>query len=142
MADIDNGALPPKNQVSRRHLLGATPAILAGLAVPAVAESETPIIAKFREWERFWNYLNTDEAVASLTDEEFDDACQRRRDMECEIVAMPARDARDFLAKVLAETANGDHELPPFDRAPEFWAEARSFLPGNNTGWRHDLEGV
>ncbi|WP_334194708.1 hypothetical protein [Pararhodobacter sp.] len=91
--------------MGRRDFLMAAPAV----CIPAVVQgaplssgdSETPIAALFREWQR----LTVAAEDRSLTDDECDAMCDLRSEVERQMNAIPARDAMDVLMKVAAFTA-------------------------------------
>ncbi|QRZ13743.1 hypothetical protein JWJ88_03505 [Paracoccus methylovorus] len=114
--------------MNRRALLKAMPAALVAGAAPAVAvaDEETPIAAMYREIIR----LREVACDRSLPEAEGDAACDQMMDLANDIVDLPARDADDFLRKVLGYTVNGDHEIGDGPKAAEIWAEARALIGG------------
>lgn len=117
-------------QTSRRNLLKALPAVavipVVG-AVPALAQTETPVMRLFREHEAWNAYINGPD-TRSMPDYEFNAVLTRYQDVEDRMMAEPARNAQDVLAKVLAWTDSGGFELPSPESKPEFWAEIRTML--------------
>ncbi|MDQ7776259.1 MAG: hypothetical protein Q4615_10395 [Paracoccus aminovorans] len=118
--------------MNRRALLKLAPAVLAAGAVPAAAlcvvdPAETPVMRAYREWEALYAFLNRDDR-GGLSADDWNSECDRRIEIEDQMMEMPAQNARDIIAKVLAYTANGDSELPYPDHA--FWAEARALVGG------------
>lgn len=47
-----------------------------------------------------------------------------------ELIAMPATNEQDFIAKVFAYTAEGWNGLPSNAEMPDLWAEAKRFVGG------------
>lgn len=127
---------PAPAQINRRDLLSASIAAPVGIAVahlPVAAEAgalrdrfaalspedqgtvlqfmdrlgaETPVRRAYGEWLEYRNWLNNE--TADLPDETFDELCNRRREMEVAMFALPSRDASDVLLKLLALNDNGN----------------------------------
>lgn len=115
--------------MKRRNFLLAAPVA----CIPAAAQctslstvdSETPIAALFREWQR----LTVAAEDRSLTDDECDAMCDLRSEVETQMNAIPARDAMDVLMKVAAFTEFGVYGI---DGTPfvDCWAEMRDLVGG------------
>lgn len=113
--------------MNRRELLKSAPAIAAGFALPvAAAPSETPVMRAFREWQAYTAWLN----AAPMSDDEMAAATNVMTDMEDALMAIPAENAQDFIAKVVAYAHNGWNGLPCADAMPELWAEANRLIGG------------
>ncbi len=125
-------------QINRRTLLTAAPiaalssALLAGDVNAAVAqvlaESDTPVMRLFREWERL---IETALRDGCTDDGNADDAYwDPVFDIEGRIMVTPSQDARDWIAKALAKSNSGRVELDSSKYNPELWAEARAMVGG------------
>lgn len=92
--------------MQRRDLLTAAVALPA-LAVPVVAEAaETPVKVAYREWLAYRNWLNV--GTDGIENDEFDELCDVRRDMEVVIYDMPSEGPEDILLKLLVLNDNGN----------------------------------
>lgn len=111
--------------MNRRTVLGMAPAAIAVGVVPAFAQTDTPVMALFRKWERFNAQMNGGEARA-LDDEEFDARMQDLNELGQRLMETPAQNAQDIVAKVISWTDSGGFELPGNDEP--FWAEARAVV--------------
>lgn len=124
--------------MNRRHLLKVLPAVAAAGVAPALAMSgeatQSRIIALFHRHQAL-----VDEALAFgqdstiLDGNDADEILDRLFwneiwAIEDEMMAIPSRDARDFAAKVIVETARGQ-VIPDFDQS-ELFAEARALIGG------------
>lgn len=100
------------------------PAAVQGASLSTV-ESDTPIAALFREWQR----LTAAAEDRSLTDDECDAMCDLRSEVERRMNAIPARDAMDVLMKVAAFTEFGVYGI---DGTPfvDCWAEMHDLVGG------------
>ena len=98
-----------------------------GQPVAAVAV-ETPVMRKFREWEAALAAVRS--ADPTIGDEASGALVAAQIDIEEELIAMPAANARDFAAKVLAYSGDGWNGLPSAEAMPELWAEAKRFVGG------------
>lgn len=120
-----------EQHIARRAVLkGAPAALVAALtagdvnAACTIAMAETPIMALFREWQAAWDAS----MVYDLTDAEREVHVDEQLRIEELIVALPALNAADFVAKVTTASSYGGFGLPYFLDEPEFWAEARAVL--------------
>lgn len=118
--------------MNRRCLLTAVPAVgfvglIGASAVPAVAATETPVMAMFREWQPIAAWLNGPEGQAAST-EDFDHVNDQRIDLEDRMMNEPARSAADVLAKMTARTHFGEDEMGSAAHLPQVWAEAREMI--------------
>lgn len=89
---------------TRRSLLRAAPALLAPsvLAGPALAETDTPILRLFREWDAlqaYWNGAPEDEEDALLAED---------TRLESAIEAEPVTCLADLAAKIVVASCYGD----------------------------------
>lgn len=94
----------------------------------------------FRRWQEVTAKLNSQR----LTDEEFALEIEERVAIEDSLLAIPAENARDFVAKVYAYTNRGEVGLPNHNDAPVLWAEARALVFDAGTivhGELHPQEG-
>lgn len=117
--------------MNRRKLLTAAPAfgfagLLAG-AVPAIADTETPVMRMFREWQPLSAWLNGPDSN-DVPEAEFDRINGERIDLENRIMDVPAQGPGDVLAKMLARTNYGEDEMLDSKHLPQVWAEARQML--------------
>ncbi|WP_172298148.1 hypothetical protein [Pseudoruegeria sp. HB172150] len=117
--------LPRQSGMARRALLAALPASGAALAfqaLPSAAESPSPIMRSFGEWQRLRD------ATSGVPEDE----CDRLFDSMCaiasEMMEMPAQDGRDVLAKVVAWTSWGYLGLPEGSEHALFWTEVTTML--------------
>lgn len=118
--------------MNRRGLLTAAPAfgfagLLAAGAVPAIAETETPVMRMFREWQPLAAWLNgskgqgAPEALLNRVNDQ-------RIDLEDQMMEEPAQSAADVLAKMTARTHFGEDEMMSAQHLPQVWAEARQMI--------------
>jgi hypothetical protein len=118
--------------MKRRDLMKMAPAMVAAGALPAsalqaTASDETPVMRLFREHEAWNAYINGPE-TRSMPDDEFNAVLASYQDVEDRMMAEPARNAQDVVAKVLAWTDSGGFELPSPDAKPKFWAEIHAMV--------------
>ncbi|KFI27774.1 hypothetical protein CN97_00650 [Haematobacter massiliensis] len=96
-----------------------------GEAAPSMmGQDDTPVMQWFRRWQEATTALST----RDMTDEEFQMANEDRIAIEDSLMAIPAENARDFVAKVYAYTNRGEVGLPNHNEARELWAEARAII--------------
>lgn len=103
--------------IARRAVLkGAPAAIVAALAagdvdaaVTALLDppAETPVMTAYREWQVYRDWLNGP-ATDGLTNAEFDALCNKRRDMEFAMFALPNAGLRDAALKLVAFCDGGN----------------------------------
>lgn len=117
------------SDVNRRSLLLAGPAALAGVALPSAAAALTPspVMALFQEWKPISVWLNGPEGEAA-DEVEFNGMNEARIALEDRMMAEPAHNAKDVLAKMTAYTHFGEDELMSRQHLPQVWAEAREFI--------------
>lgn len=120
--------------MQRRDHLTAAPAfgfagLLATGAVPAIAETETPVMRMFREWQPLAAWLNGPEGQGA-PEAAFNRANEQRIDLEGRMMEEPARSAADVLAKMTARTHFGEDEMMSAAHLPQVWAEARQMIGG------------
>src|SRR5688572_30386705 len=97
--------MPDRTTIARRAVLKAAPAAAAAVALPAVAaELESEIMRLFAIWIGERTELDSD--PEDWPAERLDAACERLRELEAAMNAIPSRTAREVAAKVLADTAN------------------------------------
>ena len=113
--------------MNRRAFLAAAPAV--ALAGPVAAETETPVAALFREWERHHAAVRAADAARDYVaeDQAFDD----RWAVEQVLIHAPSQCERDVLLKILAWTAYGETELEAERNSSHLstlWAEARALV--------------
>ena len=89
---------------------------------------QTPVMRKFREWEAASAAANN--APGAMSDTEHGALVSAQVAIEDELIAMPATNAQDFIAKVFAYTAEGWNGLPSNAEMPDLWAEAKRFVGG------------
>lgn len=140
MTDVnpDSGAAPGLPALNRRALLfSAAPAALGLPALTAAdGQPESEIMRLFREWKAYLDWSDGPEN-ASITDEESNRQGRVRFAIEHRIFAIPSRDARDVLAKILVITLLGEVCLGDDDGeySNPIIAEARRFvLEGSSNG--------
>lgn len=96
--------------MNRRSLLTAAPALaLAGCALPAMAEAETPVAVLFREWAKLWarsRDLSGMEMTGDMEREQ-DRVEDRMIELEKAMRDTPKRDMVDVLMAVNATTNFG-----------------------------------
>ncbi|OWJ74391.1 hypothetical protein, partial [Haematobacter genomosp. 1] len=92
-------------------------------------QDETPVMQWFRRWQEVTATLN----AQRMTDEEFQVANEDRIAIEDSLMAIPAENARDFVAKVYAYTNRGELGLPNHNELPPLWDEARALVFGAGT---------
>lgn len=95
--------------MKRRAFLRSAPALafLPSIAVvPALAESETPVMSMFRKWRLHYNWLNSD-ATRDMPEGAFDAETEAGRAIVRDMIELPARDMQDVLAKLMALTEWG-----------------------------------
>lgn len=97
--------------MNRRSLIQCAPAagmaaLLAG-AVPVIAQAqtETPVAVAFREWAKFYQWLNHE--TSGLDDHAFEEASDRGSAMKRAMFAMPAQSMEDVFLKLLTFTDMG-----------------------------------
>lgn len=114
--------------MNRRDLFISAAASAAAIAVPTIRPQfeETPVMRAFREWQAYTAWLET----VSMSDDDMEAATNVMTDMEDAMMAIPAENTADFIAKVVAYTHDGWSGLPIADTMPEFWAEAKRFIGG------------
>lgn len=120
--------------MNRRQILTATlPAAIcatyfagaqAAGAVPAIAGTETPVMALFREWQSAAEWLNGPDGDA-LSEPDYLCAFAALDNLQHCIMAEPAQGPADVLAKMLAWTHFGETDLLTKAHMPDLWAEAR-----------------
>lgn len=92
---------------ARRQFLKTIPAIAAaGIATPALAEAETPVMRAYREWLAFRNWLHS--STADMPDQVFDGLCDDRLALERAMFEIPSQNLQDATLKLLAFTDNGN----------------------------------
>ena len=113
--------------MSRRALLKAAPTLALVGAGTAAAETETPVTALFREWQRI------NEEVHAAYAAEDDEAGERAQDARwaCEQILMhkPSLCERDVLLKIAAWTDTGETDLEVGNpHLATVWAELRAMF--------------
>jgi hypothetical protein len=93
-----------------------------------MTHEETPVMRKFREWQAASAAANN--APGAMPDEEHGALVSAQVAIENELIAMPATNEQDFIAKVFAYTAEGWNGLPSNAEMPDLWAEAKRFVGG------------
>src|SRR5690349_829752 len=114
------------SEISRRTLLKASP--LAGLAsvLPAAAGAgDSEIVRSYRVWK---DWVDWYDSPHDFSDAECDRLSALRYAEEDRIFAIPARDARDVLAKIMIASLEGEVDFSEADAASEILAEARAML--------------
>lgn len=87
--------------MNRRTLLLAAPASLAACPVTAPAQPHaTPIAVAYRGWLAQHKLVNINNP--SMSDEEFDDLCDRCRALEEQVTRQVPQDATDLLMQLMA----------------------------------------
>lgn len=86
--------------MNRRALLIALPATMAAGNSSMASEHETPVMASFREWKAFRDWLEA--ASIGMPDDPFNEMLARQYDMEIAMIALPSADLRDAALKLLA----------------------------------------
>lgn len=136
MAQAKHNLMPaPRqgNKVSRRGLLAAAPAFgFAGLigagAVPAIAATETPVMAMFREWQRLYEI---ERQVHEASETGSDDSTRAATDaliaIERQLIALPVQGPQDVLVKIAAVSCYGAF-ADALDQGEEVWAEVREMI--------------
>lgn len=116
--------------MKRRALLKSLQVVAAlpALAVvPALAETETPILRLFREHREIMDAAAryTPVSTGKAEDEEMDRLFYQRADwIEAELMALPCTCAADFAAKVIVDTVKGG--LFSDWETGALWVEARA----------------
>lgn len=100
--------LPDESTLSRRSLLTAVPA--AGstmmLKFSAGAQEDTEILQLFREWRTYFEWAESP-ATDGMVEEDFNQVCAGRCEIEERMFALPCTCPADVLAKLLALTLDG-----------------------------------
>ncbi len=102
--------------------------VAPALAVPAVAvaATETPVMALFREWTAA---KVTEESAYNVCCED-DEAWQARFAVEKRLILAPCQTSHDWLLKITARSNYGDGSGPDSMESPQLWAEARALVRG------------
>jgi len=123
--------------MNRRDLLtAALAAPLAAVPAVAVAETDTPVMALFREWNKaLADERDLDAQYRKQPCDEIealaDAAADRRYQIELQMIEVKSEDARDVLAKIAAWTDYGVFQFDEGDkRLTHVWAEARALVGG------------
>ncbi|RWR08502.1 hypothetical protein [Paenirhodobacter populi] len=128
MAKAKYSGVSADSQVSRRNLLtAALAAPLAAVPAVAVAETETPVMALFREWTEAKAAEN---AIVASTDDEavHDKAWNDRFAVELRLMKEPAQNALDWALKICAWSNFGDGVCQDRFENPALWIEARALV--------------
>ena len=107
-----------------RPLCTAPAALSASKMGASTQKPETPVMALFRQWRILMDYINTDD---EMTDEKMGPLYELQRSLTVTMMREPSTDAQDHLAKIIASTTWGEHDLED-DGTAEFWAEARALM--------------
>lgn len=118
--------------MNRRDLLATLPALAVADPSAAIAqEPETEIMRLFHEWTAarkretdLWAVWDETPDADALGDALAKETCR----IENEIIATPSRCARDFVAKVVSWTCNGELALPSKSQDAALWAEANKLI--------------
>ncbi|MPL92599.1 hypothetical protein DFO80_1412 [Rhodobacter sp. 140A] len=101
----------PHHGVTQRHLLAAA------------EDANTPIHAAYLKW------LDHRKLGDGMTEDEFDDLCEERREMVAEIFDMPVQGPNDILLKLLSLTENGEDFIDDgYGRCAMLLKEARAIV--------------
>lgn len=117
--------------MNRRAFLSAAPAALA--AGPAAAlcildPDDTPVMRLFREWEAKFNWIESESD--ELSDAEIIPHCRQNDEQARRLVGLRCETPRDFAAKLIAATLNGNHDLSDLQAGRDLLAEARALVGG------------
>lgn len=104
-------------------LAAAPAAAILGAGSVCAAATVTPVMRKYRKWVEYTAWINTE--ACDLPEPEWEEAVNRHSDMEDDLIATPAENAVDVIAKITAYSNFGQNGLP---KNPILWAEARALL--------------
>lgn len=118
--------------MNRRDLLTALPALAVSAPATAIAqEPESAIMRLFGEWQAarkrekdLWAVWDETPDADALGDA----LAKETARIEWEIIATPCQSARDFVAKVVSWTCNGELALPGKSEDAALWAEANELI--------------
>ncbi|KFI24210.1 hypothetical protein CG51_18595 [Haematobacter missouriensis] len=94
------------------------------MSAAGLGPEETEVMQWFRRW------LNVTARMHALPagSPAFDGLLDEQTGIEDSLLAIPAENARDFVAKVYAYTNRGEVGLPNHNEIAELWAEARALI--------------
>lgn len=108
--------------MKRRDLFRAAPAA-ALFALPAMASTDSTIMALFREWQAAMAVANNIQNPCEVSEA----ACEETQRIETIMARYPAATAQDMAAKIIAWT--GDNSLGLDGRGSEvIWEELRALV--------------
>ena len=116
--------------MNRRALLKLAPAAIVATPAAALcsADTETPVMRLFREWEVVTRIVVAASDDDDMSDDEFEVVSQRQTDIEDEIARTPPENLRDFAAKMFARSSGAKMDLPREDDCLGLWAGARALV--------------
>ncbi len=91
--------------MNRRALLVALPAAVVAANASMASDHETSVMASFREWKAFRDWLEAESA--GMPDDHFNEMVARQYDMELSMFTLSSIDLRDAVLKLVAFTDMG-----------------------------------
>lgn len=116
--------------MNRREMFAAVPAIgcMGFVAAPAEASPlPSPVEVIFEQWRQYNAWLNGP-ATREMDEDEFEAACDVRCNLEDQMIATPARDAKDVLMMLIAYSEFGISDMPCKNHLPKFWEQVSAVL--------------
>lgn len=102
-------------------------AILVRYPAKAVkAFADTPVMRLFREWKAKFDWIESD--GLDLSDAEMMPHYRENDEQGDRIMALPCETPRDFAAKLLVATRDGNHDLADLQAGLDLMAEARALV--------------
>lgn len=113
-------------RLCRRSFLAAAPAAAVTGALPAAAETDTPVMRLFREWRAFTEWLEGPQSN-SVPQAEYNAMCGQAAEMLDEIIAAPSMRHADTALKLFAVIENGEL-LYDMRHKDALYSEARALV--------------